>query len=185
MPAASNAKILAVEFANVYTWTENFLGHISILMWIYNGSEFTSEMIGDHYGFVYAITCLPTDQKYIGKKFFWSKRTLPPLKGKTRKRHIKKESDWKEYRSSSKIVHALIDTHGVDNFSFEILSLHPNKAETNYAELRYQIILDVLDSRMENGERKYLNENIERRYYPSEKFGRDRVDHHQLILASS
>lgn len=153
-------------------------------MWLYNGSEFTSEMIGEHYGFVYVITCLPTGQKYIGKKFFWSKRTLPPLKGKTRKRHIKKESDWQTYQSSSKVVHAMIDTHGVGAFSFEILSLHPNKTETNYAELRYQIVLDVLDSRMENGERKYLNENINRRIYPSEKFGEARVQHMKEILTS-
>ena len=143
-------------------------------------------MIGDHYGFVYCITFNITGQMYIGKKFFWSKRTLPPLKGKTRKRHLKKESDWLKYTSSSKIVHALIDKHGIENFSFEILSLHPNKQETNYAELRAQIIFDVLDSRNENGDRLYLNENIERRYYPSEKFYETRIiDHQKLLLCST
>lgn len=154
-------------------------------MWKYNDKPFTQEMVGDHYGFVYCITFVLTGQKYIGKKFFWSKRTLPPLKGKTRKRHIKKESDWAIYKSSSKIVHGLIGEHGLQCFSFEILSLHPNKAETNYAELRYQIILDVLDSRMANGERMYLNENIERRYYPSAKFGDERVLHHQSMLQNT
>ena len=143
-------------------------------------------MVGDHYGFVYCITFNITGQMYIGKKFFWSKRTLPPLKGKTRKRHIKKESDWQEYTSSSKIVHALIDKHGIENFSFDIISLHPNKQETNYAELRAQIIFDVLDSRNKNGERLYLNENIERRYYPSEKFYETRInDHHKLLISAT
>lgn len=154
-------------------------------MWTYNESEFTSDMIGENYGFVYLITCIPTGQKYIGKKFFWSKRTLPPLKGKTRKRHIKKESDWITYQSSSKIVHELIEKYGIDNFSFEILSLHQNKQETNYTELREQIIRNVLDSRMDNGNRLYLNENIERRYYPSKKFYESRNKDHINMIQSS
>jgi hypothetical protein len=151
-------------------------------MWIYEGKEFTSEDIGNHYGFVYVITCIITDQKYIGKKFFWSKRTLPPLKGKTRKRHVKKESDWQDYWGSSKYLHKLIEEHGRENFTREILSLHPNKAETNYTELKEQIIRNVLDSRDEDGNRIYLNENIERRYYPSEKFYEQRNATHRKII---
>ena len=70
-------------------------------MWSYNGKEFTSEMIEEYVGFVYIITNLETNMKYVGKKLFTSKRTLPPLKGKTRKRKVVKESDWMEYYGSS------------------------------------------------------------------------------------
>jgi hypothetical protein len=55
-------------------------------MWYYNGEEFTSEMIGDYVGFVYLITDLSNGKKYVGKKTLMSKRKLPPLKGKTRRR---------------------------------------------------------------------------------------------------
>ena len=37
--------------------------------WLYNDTDFTEEMIGDNYGFVYCITNLTNDKKYIGKKF--------------------------------------------------------------------------------------------------------------------
>ena len=126
-------------------------------------------MISEYYGFVYLITCAATCQKYIGKKLFWSKRTLPPLKGKKRKRHIKKESDWQSYWSSSKVVHELMELHGEQNFSREIISLHHNKQETNYHEMKLQMMLDVLDTRMENGEYQYLNENINTRFFRSKK----------------
>ena len=39
--------------------------------WEYNGQIFTEDMIGDNYGFVYEITNLGSDKKYIGKKFFY------------------------------------------------------------------------------------------------------------------
>ena len=54
-------------------------------MWTLNEVEFTSEMIDDYVGFVYVITQLHNGKKYVGKKLFQSKRTLPALKGKTRR----------------------------------------------------------------------------------------------------
>lgn len=148
------------------------------MSWLYRGEKFTSEMIGSHYAFVYIITNNVTGQMYIGKKFFWSKRTLPPLKGKTRKRHVTKESDWQKYWSSSKVVKAQIEEYGHENFTREILSLHPDKREANYAELCEQVLRNVLDARNEAGERIYLNENIDRIYYPSVKYGEQRLLEH-------
>ena len=55
-------------------------------MWLYNGEEFTSEMIDDYTGFVYIITNDTNGKKYVGKKLFKSVRRLQPLKGKTRRR---------------------------------------------------------------------------------------------------
>ena len=65
-------------------------------MWYYNNEVFqpTEEYLKQYQGFVYLITELDTDIKYIGKKFFWSTRKLPPLKGKSRKRIKVIESDW-------------------------------------------------------------------------------------------
>ncbi len=145
--------------------------------WIYNDVPYTSDDVTENesYGFVYIIINNITGQKYIGKKFFWSKRRLPPLKGKTRKRIVVKESDWKKYWGSSKILKAEYAKYGQENFSREILSIHPDKRETNFAELSLQIHLNVLDSVDEDGLRLYYNENIDRIYYPSKKHGEERL----------
>ena len=49
--------------------------------WIYDGKEFTSDHIGSHFGFVYRITNKETGRKYIGRKYFWSKRSLEIVVG--------------------------------------------------------------------------------------------------------
>ena len=76
--------------------------------WTLDGKIFESNNIDDAQGFVYLITNLTTNLKYVGKKNFWSVRKLPPLKGKTRKRTKRVESDWKDYYGSSEEVK---DTH--------------------------------------------------------------------------
>ena len=113
-------------------------------MWYYKGEEFTSEMIGDYIGFVYVITDLSNNKKYIGKKLFKSKRKLPPLKGKTRKRTVVKESDWQDYFGSSDLVKSLIEEHGRENFHREILHLCMTKGELSYLELKEQMEREVL-----------------------------------------
>lgn len=136
-------------------------------MWLFEGKEFTEDMIGDAYGFVYIITNTINGKKYIGRKYFWSKRTLPPLKGKTRKRHVTKSSDWQNYWSSSKIIKSEIEEYGISFFTREIVTLHPNKTETNMMEIQLQFMLDVLEERDELGNRIYYNENINTKFYPS------------------
>jgi len=113
-------------------------------MWIYESKEFTSEMIGDYYGFVYEITDTDNNKKYIGKKWFWSTKKKPPLKGKTRKRIVKSESDWKKYFGSSEEVKLLVEESGESRFKREILRLCKTKGECSYWELKYQMEFDVL-----------------------------------------
>lgn len=113
-------------------------------MWYYNGEEFTSEMIGDYVGFVYLITDLSNDKKYVGKKTLVSKRKLPPLKGKTRKRTKIVESDWQDYYGSSEEVKNLVEERGRDQFKREILHLCKGKGEMSYLELKEQIDREVL-----------------------------------------
>jgi len=112
--------------------------------WLYEGHPFTSDMIGEYFGFVYLITNLDNDRMYVGKKWFWSTRKLPPLKGKTRKRKVQKESDWQKYYGSSDEVKLLVEQHGEDNFKREILRLCKTKGECSYYELVEQVDRQVL-----------------------------------------
>ena len=112
--------------------------------WLYEGQPFDSDIIGDYVGFVYLITNLDNDKKYIGKKWFWSTKKLPPLKGKKRKRTVVKESDWKQYYGSSEEVKLLLEQLGKDNFKREILRLCKTKGECSYYELVEQIEREVL-----------------------------------------
>ena len=113
-------------------------------MWLYEGKEFTSEMIGDYIGFVYIITIKHTGKKYLGKKLFTSTRRLAPLKGKTRKRKVTKESDWMSYYGSSEEVKMIVEEMGADNFDREIIHLCNKKGEMSYLEAKEQFDRGVL-----------------------------------------
>ena len=113
-------------------------------MWYYRGDEFTSEMIGDYVGFVYVITNLNNKKKYVGKKLFNSTRRLAPLKGKTRKRKVVKESDWQDYFGSSDEVKTIVEENGRESFHREILHLCNSKGEMSYLEAQEQFDRKVL-----------------------------------------
>jgi hypothetical protein len=113
-------------------------------MWLYKGEQFTSEMIEDWVGFIYLITDQSNDMKYVGKKLLTSKRKLPPLKGKKRRRTVVKETDWQKYYGSSEEVKLMVEEKGADNFHREILTLCKSKGELGYLEAKYQFENDVL-----------------------------------------
>ena len=113
-------------------------------MWLYNGKEFTSEMIEDYTGFVYVITNSTNGKKYVGKKLFKSVRKLQPLKGKTRRRTKVVESDWQDYFGSSDEVRLLVEDQGRDSFKREILHLCKTKGEMGYMEAKEQFDREVL-----------------------------------------
>ena len=100
--------------------------------------------INDHYGFVYLITNKINNRKYIGKKFFWFKKTRPPLKGKKKKRHSLVESDWKVYWGSSYKLLEDIEELGYENFTREILYLEANKRDLAYREAELQFSTGAL-----------------------------------------
>ena len=115
-------------------------------MWFYNDIEYnpTEEEIKPFVGFVYLITDLTNNKKYVGKKNLWSTRRLAPLKGYKRKRVKVTQSDWQNYYGSSEEVKLLVENSGRDRFKREILRLCISKGECSYYEMREQMVRDVL-----------------------------------------
>ena len=112
-------------------------------MWTYNDNEY-DETPEEYQGFVYIITELDTDKKYIGKKFFWKPKTLPVTKKRKRRVKTRVESDWRKYYGSSKEVQQLLELKGSDSFKRVILRLCKTKGECSYFEAKYQFDNDVL-----------------------------------------
>src|SRR6056300_538423 len=117
--------------------------------WIYNGNEITEQdfiNFSEHgiIGFVYIITDLETNMKYIGKKIWITTKKLPPLKGQKRKRKKIVETDWKTYHGSSEEVKRLVEEYGPNRFKREILYLCKSKGELSYLEMKEQIECEVL-----------------------------------------
>ena len=127
--------------------------------WIYEGSPFTSDDIGDYYGFVYRITNTTTQKSYIGRKYFVQKR-----KPKGGKRRVTSESDWKKYYGSSDDLKQDIRRDGKDSFRREIISLHTTLGKVNYEETRQLFLNNVLTEALDDGTPKYYNSNILGRY---------------------
>jgi len=127
--------------------------------WMYEGKPFTSDDIGDYYGFVYRITNTNNSKSYIGRKYFVQKR-----KPKGGKRRVTSESDWKRYYGSSDELKQDIKTLGRDSFKREILSLHTTLGKVNYEETKQLFLHNVLMESLDNGEPAYYNSNILGRY---------------------
>jgi len=127
--------------------------------WIYKGRPFTSDDIGDYYGFVYRITNTTNEKSYIGRKYFVQKR-----KPRGGKRRVTSESDWKRYFGSSDELKQDIKRIGRNFFRREILSLHTTLGKVNYEETKQLFIHNVLMEALDDGTPKYYNSNILGRY---------------------
>ena len=114
--------------------------------WLFENNVFDPEesFLEDYQGFVYIITELTTDKKYIGKKFFWKPKTLPVTKKRKRKVKTRAISDWKKYYGSSQEVKTLVEEKGAESFKREILKLCRTKGECSYYEAKLQFEYDVL-----------------------------------------
>ena len=138
--------------------------------WIYKGSAFTSDDIGDFFGYVYCITNLTNGKKYIGRKYFTQRR-----KPRGGKRKVTSESDWKKYYGSSPTLKEDVKQFGLSNFKREILSLHSTKGTCNYEETKQLFLNNVLIEALDDGTPAYYNSNILGRYMKKDygKFGKD------------
>ena len=125
-------------------------------MWYYEDKIFEPDehSYQTYAGFVYVITDLSNQKKYIGKKLFWKVHKLRPLKGKVNKRHFKRDSDWRDYFGSNEEVKLLVEQNGEQRFKREIIRLCKTKGEMTYFEMKEQIDKKVLL------DDKYYNEFI-------------------------
>lgn len=126
------------------------------MKWQYNGEDFDEVPKGME-GFVYIITNLTNNKKYIGKKHFWTRK-------KDRKTGRRKtlESDWRNYFGSCDELNEDVKILGEDKFRREILYLCPHKKSMSYYETYEQFNRNVLLSE------DYYNTNIGGTFYMSE-----------------
>ena len=120
-------------------------------MWTYN-QQIIEELPEDCVGFVYEITNLTDNRKYIGKKlakFSRTKYKTVTLKNGTKKKKkikSKIDSDWMDYYGSSIELNKDVEELGKENFAREILFFCKSKAECSYIEAREQFTRRVLES---------------------------------------
>ena len=111
-----------------------------------------NELPDDVVGFVYLITNLTTNKKYIGKKLAkFSKTRYKMVTQKNGKRVRKKirskiDSDWLTDYGSSQALTADIEIQGKYMFRREILRMCYSKAECSYYEAKEQFYNEVLES---------------------------------------
>ena len=134
--------------------------------WLYEGKPFTTDDIGDQFGFVYRITNIQTGKQYIGRKYFWSKR-----KPRGGKRRVTSESDWKKYYGSSDELKRDRKLLGNELFKREIISLHTTLGKVNYEETRQLFLNNVLTEATDDGQPAFYNSNILGRYMRKDYFG--------------
>ena len=116
-------------------------------------------------GFVYKITNTKTNEFYIGKKILHHKRTLPPLKGKKRRRVKYIESDWKKYMGSSEVT----KKWNAEDCVKEISHFCFNKTMMSYLEC-----FDILFSGFPHN-KSVVNDNILGKFYKEKlnKYSKD------------
>ncbi len=141
------------------------ISHFLTMSWIYNGSYVTEvgDMPKNTIGFIYKITNGKTGQYYIGKKNIYTtrkrkfgKKEIAQITDKRLKHYemITKESDWKEYRSSNKIVQDWFKDKNNDQLELRILRFCSNTKSLTYYELQEQFAHNVL------GDESALNDNL-------------------------
>lgn len=122
------------------------------MTWLYKEKEFKEEDIPeDAWGFVYLITNLTNNYKYIGKKLLTKsggRKVVKKKDGTIAKRKAlqpRKQSNWKDYFGSCEELKEDVLKHGKDKFKREILSFHNSDAKLSYEEAREQFIHRALE----------------------------------------
>ena len=126
--------------------------------WIYKDEVFIPPEPNKYEGFIYLIENLIDGRLYIGKKHFWTRQ-----KDRKTKRRVKKESDGRNYYSSSDDLQKDILALGKENFKRTILHLCIYKKQMTYLEQKEQWDKNVLL------EERYYNTNIGGKFFVREK----------------
>ena len=107
------------------------------------------------FGFVYIITNLRNGKAYIGCKQYLFYTRLR-----------EKESDWRTYTGSSKLLNEDIEKTGKKHFKFEAIAEYKNKRSLRYYELYYQMKYNVLAATLEGSEEHaYYNSRVGGKFY--------------------
>ena len=112
-------------------------------MWLYDEGPVDESTLEEYIGFVYIITNLEDQRRYIGKKLLKFRRSK---KVKGRKKKFLVDSDWKDYWGSNKSLQEDVRELGEERFERRILRLCRSRGEMNYYEAKYQFENDVLES---------------------------------------
>lgn len=142
-------------------------------MWLYKGEVIGSieQMPENTFGFVYEVTYIPTNEKYLGKKVLYfernkrlgkkaletlrEERKTKGLRGKTPlKQKVVTESDWLIYLGSHNRIKQLVKEGKDDQFSKKILEFAFDKKHLTYLETKHQFSNSVLENT------EYINDNI-------------------------
>ena len=126
------------------------------MTWKYNNEDFTESPKGME-GFVYLITNLTNNKKYIGKKNFWTRQ-----KDRKTGRRKTKEGPWQSYWGSCEELVADVKELGEDKFLREILYLCPHKKSMSFYETMEQFKRDVILRE------DYYNTTVEGKFFSSE-----------------
>jgi ubiquinone biosynthesis protein Coq4 len=140
-------------------------------MWKYNGEEIKeiSQFPHNTFGFVYSVLNKKTGKAYIGKKVLYhnikkklTKNELAEIEGQGRRPSYRltiKESDWKTYWGSNKLLLEELKTNK-DNFERIIIQLTQDKKQLTYFETKYLFVYSVLEKPEE-----FYNDNILGKFY--------------------
>lgn len=90
----------------------------------HNGHWLFPEQMGVGVGFIYVIRDTVMKRLYLGKKQFYG----------TGKLNRDKESNWKRYRSSSKLLAELFKHRPVEEFEFICIEQYKTKGTLSYSE---------------------------------------------------
>ena len=144
-----------------------------MIKWTYEGIEVESisDFPDESFGFIYIITHLPTNKKYIGKKILYftrkvklGKKELKQYEGLVGRRPsyklAVKESDWNSYYGSQKEIKELLKESKTKDWERTIIKCLPSKKLLTYFEVKYQMLYQVLEKPDE-----FFNDNILGKFY--------------------
>jgi hypothetical protein len=111
--------------------------------WTYNDRPVEAEDYEGMVAFVYLITNTATGRQYIGKKRLATVRRTK-VKGKTKRKVVRKQSDWIDYWGSNKPLLEELAASDKANYTRKILRWCRTLSEASYYETREILCRDAL-----------------------------------------
>lgn len=140
-------------------------------MWIHKEKVINelTDMPEGSFGFIYEITHTPTGRKYLGRKQLISvqkkalgKRELAELTDKrsSKKKTVKKETDWKTYYGSHPEIKQMVKDGKESEFVREIIMFVLTKKQLTYFEDKFLYTRGVIEPGS-----NYFNDNVSGRFF--------------------